>query len=309
MKKLLIALMLAVSFVSCHQLSKETATSKWTDDSLWYESEASVNPAFADVFYLVSTEVLDSKDSLGVDSYISKLTPADRVAIKAEMDYARGMFGDSLNFFSPYYSQFTLSSMSLSADSVALIRAKASADALDAFRYYIRNLNGGRPFILAGFSQGSMHLLDVVRNMEASDYERLIVSYCMGYRVSAEDLSHPQIRAAESAHDRGVIVSFNSVTTPDAIWPAVSADAACCINPINYCTDSTPAEFEFRGDALTVHVDTQHQVLIVEGENVASYRFPVLEAFCKPGNLHHWDLLFYGDAIRHNAQHRAYSQR
>lgn len=281
------------------------STSKWADSGNWYATEKVACNNRVDVFYLVSTEILDEKDASGKDAYIGKLTPSERKAIGAEMEYAKQMFGDSLNFFSPYYEQFTMSALSLPEAAYMKHRSKASRDAAKAFRYYLRHLNGGRPFIIAGFSQGAMHLVDIVRGMSRRDVERMVVAYSMGYRLSAKDLKHRNVVAAQSANDLGTIVSFNSVATPEVMWPAVNGDAATCINPINYHTDATPATLIFEGDTLTVRVDTCHNALIVSSPNIAKYRFPIMEPLCQPGNLHHWDLLFYRDAIRRNALERA----
>ncbi len=289
------------SFLGCSIKNADAS-----ENILWYENEAEVKDDLVDVFYLVSTEILEEKDEQGNDSYIAKLTPEEIEAIKAEMNYARKMFGDSLNFFSPYYSQFTMSSMNLSPDKREEVRAVASRSAIDAFHYYIENLNQGRTFILAGFSQGAMHLLDILREMKEEDYSRMIAAYTLGYRLTAEDLKHPHINAAHDAYDRGVVISFNSVATTEAIWDEVSAGAATCMNPVNFRTDDEPASFIFKGDTLDVRVDTTNNVLIVNSANISNYRFPPLDAICKPGNLHHWDLLFYRDFIRKNAIKRAY---
>lgn len=281
-------------------------SSHWTKDensNNWNQSE-SYSPK-ADIFYIVSTEIMDGKDCKGKDHYIGNLTEEGRAAIKAEMDYVHNMFGDSLNFFSPYYKQFTFSALNLPDKRLAKVRKKASKDAVDAFHYYMRYMNNGRPFLLAGFSQGGMHLIDVIKQMKPKEYKRMVAAYCMGYRLSAEDIKHPQIKAAESANDLGTIVSFNSVASTDDMWDVVSKDAATCMNPISFRTDEDKASFVFNGDTLSVHVDTKHNVLIVESKNMEAYRFPPLEIFCKPGNLHHWDLLFYGDAIRKNAMIRS----
>lgn len=258
----------------------------------------------ADVFYIVSTELMDGKDSKGNDQYIGKLTEEDRAAIKAEMEYVQNVFGDSLNFFSPYYKQFTFSALNLPDKKFAKVRKKASKDVMAAFRHYMRHMNNGRPFFLAGFSQGGMHLIDVIKHMKPEEYDRMVAAYSMGYRLSAEDLKHPQVKAAKSADDLGTIVSFNSVATPEDTWDVVSKDAAICMNPINFRTDDEKANFVFNGDTLSVHIDTKLNVLIVESKNMEEYRFPPLESFCKPGNLHHWDLLFYDDAIRKNTMLR-----
>lgn len=285
------------------------ALARWGDTSNWYDTGRSVDEGLVDVFYIVSTEILDEKDSLGVDHYIGRLTPPEREAFRGEMQYIRTMFGDSVNFFSPYYHQFTMSALRLPAGQQATLRRQAYGDVAEAFAYYLRHLNGGRPFILAGFSQGSMHLVELLRNIPSSDYQRMVTAYCMGYRLSADDLQHPFVRAASSADDLGTIVSFNSVASPDAIWPAITDGAVTCMNPINYRTDDVPATFTFKGDTLTVSVDTVRNVLVVNSPRISSYRFPILEEFCPAGNLHHWDLLFYGEAIRRNAMHRAYERK
>lgn len=280
-------------------------SSKWAESDRWFESGKAVNDSLVDVFYIVSTEILDEKDGQGRDSYIGKLTEEERKAIDAELKYAQDMFGDSFNYFAPYYEQFTMSSINLSPEEFKGVRHHAMEDVKEAFQYYLHHLNNGRPYILAGFSQGGMHLIDILRDIDPKDYERMVAAYSIGYRLSADDLSHPCVKAAEGADDRGVIVSFNSVASVDDIWPVVNEGAATCINPVNYCTDATPATFTFEGDTLTVSVDTTNNVLIVDSKKIDTYRFPVLERFCKPGNLHHFDLLFYKDAIRRNVMQRS----
>lgn len=312
---LILTLTLTLTLVGC-------TSSRWAKDGNLYSSlfthrsslsspsqdSLSQSGSSADIFYIVSTEIMDGKDCKGKDHYIAKLTEEDRAAIKAEMDFVHDMFGDSLNFFSPYYKQFTFSALNLPDKKYAKIRKKASKDAVSAFRYYMRHMNNGRPFFLAGFSQGGMHLIDVVKQMKPKEYERMVAAYSMGYRLSAEDLKHPQVKAAKSADDLGTIVSFNSVTTPEDAWDVVSKDAATCMNPVNFRTDEEKASFVFDGDTLSVHVDTKHNLLIVESKNMEAYRFPPLETFCKPGNLHHWDLMFYGNFLRNNAHKRLLSK-
>lgn len=295
-----IAIIISIVMLVCVGCS----SSKWMESDSWFESGKAVNDSLVDVFYIVSTEILEEKDGQGRDSYIGKLTEEERKAIDAELNYAKHMFGDSVNFFAPYYEQFTMSSINLAPEKFKEVRHHAMEDVKEAFRYYLHHLNGGRPYILAGFSQGGMHLIDILRDIDPADYERMVAAYSIGYRLSADDLSHPCVKAAEGADDRGVVVSFNSVVSVDDIWPVVSEGAATCINPVNYRTDATPASFTFDGDTLTVSVDTANNVLLVSSPKIESYRFPVLERFCKPGNLHHFDLLFYEEYIRKNAMQR-----
>ena len=95
-------------------------------------------------------------------------------------------------------------------------------------------------------------------------------------------------------------MSFNSAMSADALWPMLS-DGAACINPINWRTDSTPATLSYKGDTAQVSVDTLHNYLQVSGLDPDKYVFAPLEGYAPKGNLHHWDLLFYGDHLRRNA--------
>lgn len=306
MKK--IAFLLILSFVVMPCGKAEEGLTKWADKANWYK-DARANPNYVDVFYIVSTEILNEQDEHGNERYIGSNTDEELTYITAEMDFAKAMFGDSVNFFAPYYRQFTFSALGLPDGEFAQFRAQASQDVVESFRYYIKHLNQGRPFVLAGFSQGAMHLIDILKQLTDEEYSRMVVSYAMGYRLSAADTACPFVRPAHHAYDHGVVVSFNSVTDINAIWPLVNADAATCINPVNYRTDADPATFVFENDTLSVHVDTNYHVLIVNGKNTNNYRFPLLDAYCIPGNLHHWDLLFYRDAIRRNTLDRAYSNK
>ena len=267
----------------------------------WYKSETS---AAADVFYICSTDVLSAGDGV----YTARLTEEDKYQLGREMDFAQKMFGSEFNFYSPYYHQFTLEAAGLAKADFDAVWEDVASEIKEDFNYYLRHFNRGRPFILAGFSQGAMGVLELLKAMDDETYERLVAAYMIGYRLSEEDLEHPHIVAAQDAGGRGVTVSFNSVASPNAVWPLVSEDAATCINPLNWTTDSTPEPLFFRGDTATVRVDPGTRTLVVSGLDTAKYRFPILDGYTPAGNLHHWDILFYAPAIHDNALLRAYGK-
>ena len=64
-------------------------------------------------------------------------------------------FGKECGVYAPLYRQRTLTAPYNPTSTTSAI---AYADVLDAFRYYLGNLNQGRPFVLMGHSQGSGHL-------------------------------------------------------------------------------------------------------------------------------------------------------
>ena len=52
----------------------------------------------------------------------------------------------------------------------------AMGDVREAFRYYIENLNEGRPFVLAGFSQGAQALVELLKELPESLHERMVAA-------------------------------------------------------------------------------------------------------------------------------------
>lgn len=299
---------LAVSLSAHCQTVHDFAT-----DSSWYQSDTSYDSQKIDVFYLVSTNVLSATDSKGETVWHSQLIPEDRQALQQEIAYVeKRMFYDHFNVVSPYYRQFTFDAIwQLERKDFATVYEKVVAEACESFDYYMEHVNKGRPFILAGFSQGAMLTLDILKHMTDSQYERMIACYTMGYRLSADDLKHPHIKAAVGETDKGVVVSFNSTQTLEGIWPFVAESATACINPVNWRTDDTPATFTYQGVKNCVQVDQKAQVLLVHTDKPSVYdeyydRAPFYQqAGVSRSNLHHWDLLFYSSMIHDNALKRA----
>ncbi len=73
--------------------------------------------------------------------------------------------------------------------------------------------------------------------------ERLIAAYCIGWRVTGDDLaSFPWLKMATCADDTGTIICFNSeaVGVADSLL-VPSGTKTYGINPLNWKTDATPA--------------------------------------------------------------------
>lgn len=285
----------------------------WDNPSLWYQSKGASSSDKIDVIYFVSTDVLSAHDLSGNVSWQSQLIPSDIEAMREEIeDVEKNMFYNNFNFSAPYYHQFTFDAIwQLDKQNFNAIYNNVAKEACEAFDYYMSHINKGRPFVLAGYSQGAMLTVDILKHMTDEQYSRMIACYTIGYRLSAEDLSHPHIKAAEGETDKGVVVSYNSVQTKDAIWPFLTEGAATCINPVNWRTDATPASFSYDGTSNEVYVDMQSNVLIVKTDK-PQYFYEYYEnatfyddAGVSHDNLHHWDRLFYSHMIHDNALKRA----
>ena len=119
-------------------------------------------------------------------------------------------------------------------------------DIYAALDYFFEHYTQGRPFILAGHSQGSLML-----KMALSDYfrehteylERMVAAYVIGFSVTPDDLkANPALKFAEGADDTGVIVSWNTEGPENKNEKnAVVLENAISINPLNWKRDDTYA--------------------------------------------------------------------
>ena len=279
-----------------------TPQSEWSDKKNWYESTKGINDGYPDVFYLVSTNILQEEGSL-----IAFNTPEEKSILAKEMKHVENkVFGDSLNFFAPYYHQHTMEAISLGKEKYDSLTVTIVDEVYAAFKYYLEHFNGGRPVVLAGFSQGAMLAKELLKRMTPEEYNSIAAAYILGWGLSEEDVKNPQVRPAERADDAGVCISFNSVSDTSAVWTPVLNDAAYSINPVNWRTDAVPATFEYKGQTLTASLDTTTTTLIVSGFDEPE---PPFEPVWPSGCLHFYEIQFYNRFLHANALLRCAAER
>lgn len=271
------------------------------DSSQWYIVDRG---AKVDVFYIVSTETGDYSAGGRVYHYADTYNDTVRRLLEGEMAGIDHMLAGGLNYYSPYYRQCTMETFA--ADSLVESRMPlAYGDVRKAFGHYLRHYNQGRPFVLAGFSQGAMAVVDLLKTMDDSTYSRLAAAYVIGYKVTDDDLrgSRHIIPAHDSA-DLGVTVCYNSVRDNGCAIALLSEGNRVAINPVNWRTDATPATIvEHRhGDTLSVKLDTASLLLLVDGYRSDDYMLPLIG--CE-GNYHCLDITIYRDCLRRNIALRA----
>lgn len=275
-------------------------------ENYWYQTGNEYDVNKIDVFYALSTTLISAKDKDGKQSFYSTLSDEDRQIMQGEYEYMSTEMFDSehFNFIAPYYRQMTFETYKETDKKVVLpAMITAITDICDAFDYYMEHQNNGRPFIIAGFSQGGVMTQALLMHMTDQQYSQLIAAYSMGFQVAEKELSMDHIKVATGEDDLGVLVSYNSVASTDTMWDQIEGSAAACINPLNWKTDDTPATLEYNGDVATVHIDKEKQVLVVEGLDSEKYDgmgYPIAK-----GVYHMWDIRFYAKDINANAIHRA----
>lgn len=302
MMKHFLYILLALATVSCSESKTEpymAAAPDYSDTQMWYISEADAE-AEADVFYILPTCVWDWTDSEGrTCHYADVYNPEHISALLPSNQLADEIFGEYANFYSPYYRQITLDSWT-DEETVNERFPHAMDDVFRAFELYMENMNEGKPFVIAGFSQGAKCVVELVKSLDEKEMRRLVAAYVIGYKVTEEDLQSGKIKPAQSCSDTGVTICYNSVESPECANPGLSP-SEICINPVNWKCDSEPATVQ---DTVSVSVNTAHKLLIVKGLDSDKYYHPSLGNLFVKGNYHLLELELYKDSLKENVRQR-----
>ena len=272
----------------------------YADSTQWYMVDRGGE---ADLFYIISTETGDHMIGRDTCHFADTYDEVLRKRMLKEMTAVDSFYSGKLNYFSPYYRQVSMNSWS--TPEKAYIRLPLSMeDVKQSWNYYLKHLNQGRPFILAGYSQGASGALAILKEMPDSVRSRLVAVYSIGFEVTQEDLdNYAGIKPAQGATDTGVVINFCTVKSPESIL-YFTANNATCINPVSWRTDEQPATFVLYGrrqnDTLSVRCDTVSHHLIVDGYT----RHRVMPVIGIPGNYHNMELKFYYPYIRQNMADR-----
>ncbi len=269
--------------------------------SLWYISAH--DSAQADIFYVCSTETGDWVNAQGDTMHFADMNnPTHCAALYGEMAGVDSLVcPDCCCFFAPYYRQATMEGLLKDTTLFRSRCATATADVQQAFDHYMRHLNNGRRFILMGYSQGGYAVVELLKHLTAEQAQRMVAAYVIGYQVTAHDLEHPRIRAAQKATDTGVTICFNSAVSADAAIDILSGSTVIGINPVNWCTDATPAAYvyDYGGacDTLTATLDTLTHLTLIDGYHGTC---PLIPFVGREGNYHCLEIPLYYRSLREN---------
>lgn len=202
-----------------------------------------------DTFYIYSTIFMGANEG---DPDYATLDNAEMLeGIVIEHAIKSSVFDEATNVFIPYYRQ---AGMKLEAETwlktgeITSVLSGPYADIVAALDYYFEHFNQGRPFILAGHSQGSALARMVLKQYfrEHPDrYERMVAAYAIGFSITADDLATcPHLKFATGEADTGVIISWHveGPKNEEANAPtAALLPGGIAINPLNWRRDDTYA--------------------------------------------------------------------
>jgi len=193
-----------------------------------------------DVFYMYPTVSNNASGTMDVTN------DEERALAQGIFEAQASLFEKHANVYAPFYRQMSPAVRPEDPNAPATDSEAFNFGVVDvekAFDYFITNLNEDRPFIIAGHSQGTMALIELIKNRFGNDEElrnRLVAAYLIGYTVTDADLEMAGLTAAQCVDDIGVVVTFNTQSVTSVGGPMLLSGAHC-INPLNWKTDNSVA--------------------------------------------------------------------
>lgn len=234
--------LMLVFIVSLSGCTNQKNTACYSDRANWAYFEEDTAGKRADTFFVCPTVYFGSDDACNM-----ALSDEDAKAdFLGAIHMEKGIYDHDSRFFAPYYKQAGLNVYKMEGSERERYLALAFADVRAAFEYYYENCNGGRPMILAGFSQGADMCIRLMKEcfQEEGRQNQLIACYAIGWRITEEEIQdYPQLKFACGESDTGVMISFNSEAENiehSLIVPKGGKTLA--INPLNWKTDGTVAD-------------------------------------------------------------------
>ena len=286
-----------------------------------------------DTFYIFATNYIMSSFEEGSSDYATLDNPELLQGAKLEFRDHATAYVDSTNVFAPYYRQ---SGLRYAGEIIKKTGYLDNAllglpydDLTAALDYYFENCNGGRPFILAGHSQGSAMILLLLRTYfkdHPEYYSRMVAAYTIGYSVTDEYLAaNPHLKFATGECDTGVIIAYNTEGPKNAennAYSVVVLPHTRSINPLNWKLDETyaPASLnlgsivvdEKTGEPKIGDVGADAQINLARGvvvTNAKAAPMPedvakVAAEFFGPDGRHGSDYMYYYNNIKANVAKR-----
>ena len=274
-----------------------------------------------DVIYFYPTaynkESVDAPDVSDIDD------AGMRAGAQTVFEVQASVFAEDCNIYAPYYRQVSAEyALTLSEqDTTEFLRYSASQDPSSALDYYFEHCNNGKPFILAGHSQGSQiitQLLSGYMKEHPQYYKKMIAAYVIGYSVTGKYLAeNPHLHFAERADDIGVIISYNTEGPGNnGKHNAVVTEGAVSINPLNWKRDTTYADVSENLGSLNIdgelvdgfadaQIDMERGVVVCSTADKSLYAIPApAEDLFGPESYHGHDYGLYYANLRENVKTR-----
>jgi len=250
---LMLALLMMLPLASCQQ--EKAQTLDYSKDENWVDLEKDGQKS-ADLFFIYPTVAMETANEDGFAS-IEEMTDMAHVIRLAQTS----AYEESCNVYMPFYRQAAMTlADGCNKDNQAyldlLYGSKAYQDITAALDYYFEHYNNGKPFVLAGHSQGSAMLVDVLTHymQDHKDYlERMVAAYAIGFAPSEDIFNETTgLKFATGEDDCNVVISFTTEGATASGKSILLPEKPMVINPLNWKTDDTYAPASLNKGCISV---------------------------------------------------------
>lgn len=282
--------------------------------------------AGVDVFYVYPTVFFSKTDWNADVNDAAYRKQIEDTTIRSQAS----VFNGCCAVYAPHYRQMTLGGYvkwSASSDAASDL---AYQDVRRAFEYYLDNDNNGRPFIVAGHSQGSRILRRLIEERIDGKpvAKRMVAAYLIGHWIEADWYQGLRdIKPCQAANDIRCVISYSSfgegrnaafqrltLGKSSNYQPETLKRPYTCINPLSWTTGTARAAKSLNLGAWVYGPGTRPRAPDVgmvsarckDGALYVSKAVKVYEDLVIPfGNYHNVDYNLFYMNIRENALTRA----
>src|SRR5205085_3559847 len=294
------------------------------DPSQWRPNGVVETAANAAIFFIHPTTYLQT------DRWNASLRPGGDTEFRSRLfvQSQASAFNGVGQIWAPRYRQAAYGAFLLKSDDAEKALDLAYRDVAAAFDQFVKE-SGGRPIILAGHSQGALHLERLLHDKIAGKpiANRIVAAYVVGWPISTSaDLAALGLPACKAPAEARCVLSwmtFGDPPNPDFIfdqWRKTRGfnggerrrQDTLCVNPISGVENSA-AKPEDNPGTLIPTADMRSATLspgvvgahCSEGLLILDGAPPGLGGFVLPGNNYHvYDYALFWGAIRRDAANR-----
>ncbi len=235
--------------------------------------------AEADVFFIHPTSYFGKENWNAALDFHSANEFIDELTIPSEAT----VFNGSAKIYAPRYRQATFFAFLEGGNNSRKSLELAYEDVERAFQFYLDNYNNGRPFFIAGHSQGTVHGLRLLEERIENNkelFDKMIAAYLIGFQIPSDKfgVSLKNIKRATKADDLHCVIGYDTYSmtgNPIAIldkcehwYPAIDeghwqkrvGKKPVSINPISWRLDEAITDKSQSLGAVCLNIDRAQKI-------------------------------------------------
>jgi hypothetical protein len=213
---------------AAHPWKKDNADSIPKDLQLFENLDSSV-----DVFFIHPTTYTGKRNDAWNASFEDELL--NKRTDQSTILYQASVFNNSCRVFSPRYQQAHIECFYIEKDLAKPFFDYAYDDIKSAFEYYLAHYNKGRPIIIAGHSQGTIHAARLLNDYFDNKplLKKLVAAYLIGMPIPLNYFS--SIKLCEHKDETGCYVSWRTfVKGYEPEFAKNEKESSGVVNPLNW---------------------------------------------------------------------------